>query len=56
MQRNIVKFDKKITIFQWSTSIYDFKTVKLGNIRFKLQQTLTKIVNRGSGNLIAIVL
>lgn len=26
------------------------------NIRFKLQQTLTKIVNRGSGNLIAIVL
>ena len=24
------------------------------NIRFKLQQTLTKIVNRGSGNLIAI--
>ena len=26
------------------------------NIRFKLQQTLTKVVNRGSGNLIAIVL
>ena len=26
------------------------------NIRFKLQQTLSKIVNRGSGNLIAIVL
>ncbi len=26
------------------------------NIRYKLQQTLTKIVNRGSGNLIAIVL
>ena len=26
------------------------------NIRFKLTQTLTKIVNRGSGNLIAIVL
>ena len=26
------------------------------NIRFKLGQTLTKIVNRGSGNLIAIVL
>ena len=26
------------------------------NIRFKLQQTLTKIVNRGSGNLIAIVI
>ena len=26
------------------------------NVRFKLQQTLTKIVNRGSGNLIAIVL
>ena len=26
------------------------------NVRFKLQQTLSKIVNRGSGNLIAIVL
>ena len=26
------------------------------NIRFKLQQTLSKVVNRGSGNLIAIVL
>ena len=26
------------------------------NIRFKLQQTLSKIVNRGSNNLIAIVL
>ncbi len=26
------------------------------NIRYKLQQTLSKIVNRGSGNLIAIVL
>ena len=26
------------------------------NVRYKLQQTLTKIVNRGSGNLIAIVL
>ncbi len=26
------------------------------NIRFKLQQTLTKLVNRGSGNLFAIVL
>ena len=26
------------------------------NIRFKLQQTLSKIVNKGSGNLIAIVL
>ena len=25
-------------------------------IRYKLQQTLSKIVNRGSGNLIAIVL
>ena len=25
-------------------------------VRYKLQQTLTKIVNRGSGNLIAIVL
>lgn len=26
------------------------------NIRFKLQQTMTKIVNKGSGNLIAIVI
>ena len=26
------------------------------NIRFKLQQTLTKLVNKGSGNLFAIVL
>ena len=26
------------------------------NVRYKLQQTLTKLVNRGSGNLIAIVL
>ena len=26
------------------------------NIRFKLQQTLTKIVNKGSNNMIAIVL
>ena len=26
------------------------------NIRFKLQQTLSKIVNRGSNNLIAIVI
>ena len=26
------------------------------NVRFKLQQTLSKIVNRGSNNLIAIVL
>lgn len=26
------------------------------NIRYKLQQTLSKIVNKGSGNLIAIVL
>ena len=26
------------------------------NIRFKLQNTLTKVVNKGSNNLIAIVL
>lgn len=26
------------------------------NIRFKLQQTMSKIVNKGSGNLIAIVI
>ena len=26
------------------------------NVRYKLQQTLTKIVNKGSGNMIAIVL
>ena len=26
------------------------------NIRFKLQQTLTKLVNKGSGNLFAIVI
>ena len=26
------------------------------NIRFKLQQTLSKIVNKGSNNMIAIVL
>ena len=26
------------------------------NIRFKLQQTLTKVINKGSNNMIAIVL
>ena len=26
------------------------------NARYKLQQTLTKLVNKGSGNLIAIVI
>ena len=26
------------------------------NIRFKLQQTLTKVVNKGSNNMIAIVI
>ena len=26
------------------------------NVRFKLQQTLTKLVNKGSGNLFAIVI
>ena len=26
------------------------------NVRFKLQQTLSKLVNKGSGNLFAIVL
>jgi len=26
------------------------------NVRYKLQQTLTKLVNKGSGNLFAIVI
>ena len=48
MQYQIVKFDKKTTIFQWLANIYYFKTVKLGyftKIDNNLINNINKIIN-----------
>ena len=46
MQYKNVKFDKKITIFQWFANIHYFKTVKLGGMEKRQDNFAEEVMNQ----------